>query len=278
VGLAYMEKGDYNAALAAFRRMTTPPELEREGKIFSTGPLVMLGHFEEAAQQLNFGLFSDSWGGPSRNRETQRLALAHLHWLMDQPGVAQVRASETAQLEPIPIYLPFLAPAAGLAFLLRDFGLLGQIRDGVSRIAARWPSTYSKGTRAMCEGLAYWAIEDSRGAASFEEARGFWPDPLTLFWNARWLANRNDYSGALATYGQLRASAGTLLRYHFAGLCVLGWIDEARCLRKLSRFSESLRLYRQVLDHWERNAGTFSLVREVRNEHDTLQEGAKADG
>jgi serine/threonine protein kinase len=277
LGLAYMGKGDYDAALAAFRRMLRPAELEREGKIFSTGPLVMLGRFEEAAQQLSFGLSSDSNGGPSRNREAQRLALAHVYWLMDQSSTARARALETAQLEPIPINLPFLAPAAGVASLLRDSELLSEIRDRVSRIAVRWPSSYSQGMRAMCEGLAYWATNDERSAATFQDARGLWPDPLTLFWYARWAADQNDFATALATYEQLRAASGTLLRYHFAGLSVLSWIDEARCLQRLSRYGESLRLYKKVLDHWERHAGLFNVTREVRGEHDRVK-GAKRDG
>ncbi len=275
-GLAYMEKADYAAAIAAFRRMTAPQELEREGRQLACGPLVMQGRFAEAAQQLESELASDSVGGPSRDRETARLWLAHLHWLMDQPAPARLRAAETAQLDSLAINLSFLAPTAGLALLLEDLQIQWQVNDTVKKIAARWPSTYSNGTRALCEALFRWASHDSRAAASFEEARGLWPDPLTLFWVARWQSNSKDYSGALATLDEMQAAAGTLLKYHFTGLAVLGWLEAARCLKNLSRIQESLRLYRRVLDCWQRNGRDFGTVREVQREYLTLLLGAES--
>jgi pentatricopeptide repeat protein len=274
-GLAYLVKGDYDAALAAFRRMTSPPELEMEGRQLACGPLVMQGRFTEAAQQLESYLVSDSMGHPSRHSETGRLSIAHLHWLMDQPESARMRASEAAQLDSLPINVPFLGPVAGLAFLLQDLHLLRQVYDGVEKVSSRWPSTYSKGTRALCEALFRWATDDARSSASFQEARSLWPDPLTLFWVARWQSNNKDFAGALATLEEAQAELGTLFRYHFAGFAVLGWIEEARCLRALSRFPESLRLYRRVLDQWGRQAGAFGVVREVHTEYFKLLQGEK---
>jgi len=275
VGLAYLQKGDYDAALAAFRSMTAPPELELEGRKLACGPLIMQGRFTEAARGLQSGLVSDSMGGPSRHRETERLWLAHLKWLTDEPELARAQASETAQLDPLPIHLPFLSPTAGLAFLLGDIQTLRQVSERVEKIATRWPSTYSDGSRALCEALFLWASEDPRAADSFQQARGLWSDPLSLFWVARWQSNQKDFAGALATLDELQASVGTLLKYHFVGLVVLAWLAQARCLKSLSRFQESLRLYQRVLHHWERNAGAFSTVREVRSEYFTLLQGAK---
>ena len=120
-----------------------------------------------------------------------------------------------------------------------------------------------------------WASGEPRAAAAFAEAHALWPDPLTLFWVARWESQNRDYAAALSTLGELRAAAGTLLRYHFAGFSVLGWLEEARCLRNLSRFSESLRFYKRVLDHWERDAGAYGIMRKVHEEYLTLQEGAE---
>jgi len=243
------------------------------GRELANGPLVMQGRFVEAARELEGGLIADSLGGPSRHRDTQRVWLAHLYWLMDQPGLAHLRASETAP-DAVPINLPFLGAPAGIAFLVKDLQLLGRIRDRAAQIAARWPSTFSDGTRALCDALLAWAAGDARAGDSFTQAHGLWPDPLTLYWLARWQSHQRDFAGALATLGEMEAAEGTLLRYHFVGLSVLGWIEAARCLRSLSRFPESLRYYRRVLDGWEAHAGAFGIVRQVHDEYHALEQGA----
>jgi pentatricopeptide repeat protein len=275
VGLAYMVKGDYDAAIAAFRRMNSPLELQQEGAMLACGPLVMQGHFAEVSEQLQSGLIADSMEAVSERREAGRVWLAHVHWLMDQPEKARMHASETAQLDPHAIYLPFLGPTAGLAFLLRDTQTLAQLNGMLERISRRWPSTYSNGSRSLCEALLRWATGDSRASESFQEARGLWPDPLALFWVARWQSNGKDWDGALATLGELEANAGTLLRYHFTGLAVLSWIEQARCLRHLSRFQDSLRIYSRVLDHWGRHAAGLSIMSEIHTEYVTLLQGGK---
>ncbi len=173
VGLAYMQKRDYDSALAAFRRITTPPELEREGQQLACGPLTMQGRFAEAAQQLESELLFDSMAGPSNHRETSRTWLAQLNWLMDEPALARLRASETAQLEALPLYLPFFRATAGLAFELQDIQLLGQLDQAMGKIARRWPSTYSNGTRALSEALLRWASGDSHIAGSFRQLAHF---------------------------------------------------------------------------------------------------------
>jgi hypothetical protein len=128
----------------------------------------------------------------------------------------------------------------------------------------------------LCEALVRWAEGDDAGAdGAFIEARGLWPDPLILFWLARWQSHKEEYDAALTTLGELRAASGTLLRYHFAGLSVLGAIEEARCLFKLSRFPESLRLYRRTLGFWQANAGAFGIVHQVQREYLAVQQGAK---
>ena len=276
VGLAYLQKGDYEAAIDSFGRMTSPPELEREGRMLAAGPMILQGRFAEVARQLESGLISDSMGGPSRHRETHRVWLAHLYWLMDQPGLAHLRASETAQVDPLPLYLPFLGPTATIAFLVKDLAMSRNVRDRVLAIHSRWPSTFSNGTRALCEALVHWAEGDDAGAGgAFTEARGLWPDPLALFWLAQWQSHKEEYDAALTTLGELRAASGTLLRYHFAGLSVLGGIEEARCLFKLSRFPQSLRLYRQTLGFWQAHAGAFGIVHQVQREYLAVQQGAK---
>jgi hypothetical protein len=263
-----MLKRDYDSAIAEFRRMTSPLELEREGKQEACGPLIMTGHFAEAERELQDGLVADSGAGPSSHRETNRLWLAHLHWLMDQPESARARAFETARLPPLPIYMQFLAPAAGVGFLLRDFSILRQVTDSASKIAANWPSTYTRGSGALCRALSSWASEDMHGAsAAFDEVRGLWADPWTLFWVARWQAANGDYSAALSTSEHLQAAEGAVLRRYFTGLAVLGWITQAECLSGLSRFEDASRLYKQVLDHWGHHAGTFTVVREAQTEH-----------
>ncbi|MFN7923632.1 MAG: serine/threonine-protein kinase [Bryobacteraceae bacterium] len=278
VGLAYMGKEDYPAALAAFRKMNAPPELRGEGQCLSWGPLVLMGRFAEASTEMESAASVNAFGGASRQRDWARVYLAWSRWLMDQPMASRARLAEILQLDRIPLNLPFIGPAAALAFLLKDPQLVEQARASLQVIADRWPSTYSKGTLALGTALERWTRAEPGAAGSFHEARGLWPDPLTNFLTARWQSEQGDFEGALVNLNHIQASLGTLLQYHFAGLAVLTRIDQARCLRRLSRFSESLRLYKVVLNHWGRYAGGYGVVQAVRSEYLKTQQGAKGNG
>ena len=120
------------------------------------------------------------------------------------------------------------------------------------------------------QGAVVMGRDDEQAGRLLTEASGLRPDPLTLVTLAEWQGRRNDHLARLATLEQLELQRPTILRLYFPGLAVLCWIEQARCLAKLTRFAESLRLYERVLKHWLPQAGTYKVVRLARSEYQRL--------
>src|SRR5262249_3272066 len=154
--------------------------------------------------------------------------------------------------------------AAGLGLLLKNFAILRLSTGGAGQIAAKRASAYTEGSAALCKTPFCWGAGGlPTGGPAFDKTRGLWARPPSLFLLGRSQARMQDYAGALATSEQLHSVEGAILRRHFAGVAVVGWITEAECCSQLSRFEDASRLYKQVLDHWGQHAASYTVVREV---------------
>ena len=266
--LAWTGKGDYGQARLCLGRMSDSPEREREARMPLAGLSILQGHFSEAASVLEGELAYAEAVEQSAERETCRVWLGLTHWLMDDRVGARLRAAQTSQLPgDAPIYLSRLHEGGLLAHLAGAADAVGDILAKVREIEMRWPSTHSKGVRAHLEALGKLALKDATAESDFLSARGLWPDPLVLFSVARFQSAKGDTESALQTLDDVDKLNGDILRNHFTGFVVLAWLERARCLKTLSRFPESLRYYRQVLDRWKKNAGAFEIVRLASKEY-----------
>jgi hypothetical protein len=115
-------------------------------------------------------------------------------------------------------------------------------------------------------------LQNEKAAAGlFAAAKGAWPDPINLFYIARWEGKTNLLEAQLASLAEFERLRGKVFKHHFAGLVVLGWLEQAKCLQRLSRFDESLRMYKRVLEHWAGPQAAGSFIRQVRTEMDQLK-------
>ena len=164
-----------------------------------------------------------------------------------------------------------LREGALLAVELGDFAARAQAAlDKITAIAKRWPSAHCQGavwlTRAV---IGDWQ-NDATAAALFAKAKGAWPDPLNLFSIARWEGKSQMFEAQLASLKELDRMRGKIFKHHFAGLAVLGWLEQARCLEKMALLDESLRLYKRVAEHWSNPQAAGSLVHQMLQEKETL--------
>jgi serine/threonine protein kinase/Tfp pilus assembly protein PilF len=264
--MAWMGKGEYDKAGACFDRMAAGAERDREVRTVRPGLLILQGRFRQAEEELDQGLSYTTAVGQSYARETYRLRLGLTNWLMDQPDAARLRALEISRLPLLPLFLPFLHEAGLLAYLAGAPEIVSAILGRLREIESKWRSTHSQGARAHLEGLEKQAQRNPDAHSSLVEARGVWPNALVLFSLARWQFEAGRMDEALAVHEELDQQKGAILRWHFNGLIVLGWLERARCLRAVSRTDESLRYYRRVLDHWGRSASSSAVVRSARTE------------
>lgn len=266
--LAWMGKGGYAQAQACLDRMTENEERDREARLPRAGLLVLEGRFQEAASQLESDLAYAEAVHEGVPRETFRARLGFVDWLMDRrPETRETAAAIAGLPASSPIWLRGLHDGGLLAYLAGDLEALGGILSKLQVIETRWPSTHSRGIRAHIEALSKQAARDPGAEEAFLQARGLWPDPLVLLSLARFQADKKDYPAALSTLDQLDSLSGDVFRNYFTGIVVLSWLERARCLKSLSRISESLRYLRQVLNQWERHAGSYSVVRAARRDY-----------
>jgi tetratricopeptide (TPR) repeat protein/tRNA A-37 threonylcarbamoyl transferase component Bud32 len=271
-GSAYMGLEDYENATRLFEEMSQDAllPLARIGRYLSCGPLVMQGRFAEAAARLESDMAYDAATGDTMTLEVRRSRLGLLELWMDHPGKARSRAAELAQLEASPIFLKPLCEGGLLSVLLNDADLSTQILDRLRAIETRWSSTHSRGSRACLEGALMDLKGDPKAGEWFREAVGLWPDPVTLLMAGHWHATKGNPAVALDALQSLDQQRMRTFRLYFPGLVVASWIEQARCLARMSRFEESLRVYKRVLDHWLPHAGGFAVVQQVRTEHNQL--------
>jgi serine/threonine protein kinase/Tfp pilus assembly protein PilF len=266
--LAWMGKGDYPQSQSCLDRMTVNEELDREARLPRSGLLILEGRFRDAASLLESDLAYAEAVSEGVPRETFRARLGFVHWLMDHQGQARELAADISHLpSSSPIWLRGLHDGGLLAYLAGDLATLTEIFSKLRAIEHDWPSTRTRGIRAHIEALVKTASNDPGAEDLFLQARGLWPDPLVLFSLAQFQARKRDYSAALSTLDTLDGLRGDIFRNYFTGIVVLSWLERARCLRSLSRNAESLRYLRQVLNHWERHAGSYSVVRMARRDY-----------
>ena len=269
-GLAYMVKSEYDNARNEFEQMAQSPERERWSHLLRCGPLVLQGRFAEASSALIADLAYDIATDEQTRRQTRRSWLGSLAWLMDAPDRAYSQAVELVRLDASPAWLQPLREGGLLAVTMGETALADQAVERLTEIERRWPSTHTHGARAHLQGAALMGRDDEQAGNLLLEASGLRPDPLTLITLAEWQGRRNAHLARLATLELLELQRPSILRHYFPGLVVLCWIERARCLAKLSRFPESLRLYERVLNHWLPQAGTYKVVRLARSEHERL--------
>jgi tetratricopeptide (TPR) repeat protein len=276
LALAYMQKGDYDRSLSECRLLGDgATERESWSRLLAICPLIMKGRFAEAIQWIQGDLALDSARSAQYRDETfaymRRNALGQLQRLLDEPTLAAEQAEFLVHLQPLGANLIQLREGCALAFDLNEIALAEQGFNKLQQIAARWPSGHSQGavwlTRAMLKD-----VQGENGAGElFAEAKGTWPDPLNLFYIARWEGKINLPEAQLTSLAELERLRGKVYKHHFAGLVVLGWLEQAKCLQSLSRLDESLRMYERVAEHWGGSQAEGSLMRGTRKELNGLK-------
>ncbi len=276
LALAYMQEGNYDRSLSECRELGNgASERESWSRLLSLCPLIMKGRFIEAIQSVEGDLASDSARLSLDKEETfaymRRNALGQLQRLIDQPALAAEQAEFLVHLRPLGANLVQLREGCALAFDLNEMALAEHGLSRLQELAARYPSGHSQSavwlTRAMLKD-----VQGDNGATElFAKAKGAWPDPLNLFYIARWEGKTNLMEAQLTSLTELERLRGKVYKHHFAGLVVLGWLEQARCLQSLSRFAESLRMYQRVVEHWGGSQAAGSLMRQTRKELDDLK-------
>jgi serine/threonine protein kinase len=272
-GTACMGLGDYDKAYRHFEDMADGggPEMERRSRLLRCGPLIMQGQFDRAAALLDSDLAYDAATGEQERSQTRRSWLGMLEFLGDAPAKARLQAQELAVGDPLPVAIQQTCEGGLLAILLRDQGLVSQFLARLREIEKRWPSSHSSGAAACLEGALKGLRKDPEADASFRKAVGLWSDPITTLMAGQWYAEQGNHAAALDHLNSFQNQQMRVFRLYFSGLVVLAWIEQARCLARLSLLDEALRAYGRVLDHWGDRAQRFSLVRRVQFEHDQLK-------
>jgi serine/threonine protein kinase/tetratricopeptide (TPR) repeat protein len=270
IGNAYLVSEDYDNARQAFERMAADPELERWSRLLRCGPLILKGRFEDAVSALRADLAYDIAAGEQKNLQNRRLWLGMLEWMMGAAARAREQAVALTALDPSPVWLLPLRGGGLLALLLGDTALANSVVERLREIEQRWPSTHTHGARAHLEG-ALWLDQDlARASEILNQALGLWPDCFTLYSVAESQMRARNFEGAASTLDALEQDRGRILRLYIPHLVVLGRIQRARCLARLSRFDESRRIYEQVTRFWSARNASYPLVRAVQSEYREL--------
>ena len=267
---AWLVKEDYESARLAFERMGVSPERDRWSRLLRCGPLMLQGRFTEAATHLRSDLAYDLATGEQGHLQNRRLWLGMVEWLRNEPAKAREQAAALTSLDALPVWLQTLREGAMLADFLGEPALLSAALDRVREIERRWPSTHSRGARAHLEGILWGTQDAARAGELLNEARGLWPDCLTLYSAAQWHMRQKDFEGAAAALDAFEELRGFTLRLFFPPLIVLGRIQRARCFAGMSQTADALRLYRWVLALWGTTAGSYPLIQEVQGEYRRL--------
>ncbi len=271
-GLAGLALGDYAAAEQRFTVLGSTSRRERWSRVLLAGPAILRGQFVQAALNLEAELALDDALGDGLRRYQRLQLLTTTRQLMGQPRLAWKSAAALCALPAQGPSLRYLRAGVTAAVELGDFDLAQQALTTLREIENKWPSTHSQGARAHAEG---WMRLFSKGFEAdadtwITRARGIWPDPQTLFAVAEWHARRGRLEQQLKSLDDLLRLRGAMHRDDFHALVVQAWIAQARALTKLSRSSEALRLYKQILEHWGANARDFPIVSRIRSEFEHL--------
>ncbi|MBV9612103.1 MAG: protein kinase [Acidobacteriaceae bacterium] len=275
--LAYLQTGDYGKSVSECQLLAQgAKERESWARLLNLAPLVMLGRFTEAIQSIEGDLAADSVH-PELEREEIRMymrhnALGQLRRLIGEPSLAAQEAEFLTHLPPVGANLIPLREGCALGADLNDSAIIQQGLERLVEIARRWPSSHSQSAVWLTEAMLKQLKSDAGATELFSKAKGTWPDPINLFYTARWEGNIGLLDAQLATLLELERLRGKVYKHHFAGFVVLGWLEQARCLQKLSRFEDSSRTYEKVLKHWGTSqAAHTDLIRQTRKELDAVR-------
>lgn len=269
-GVAYTGKGAFANALAAFDRMGSDAQAEvrhRWARMLRAVPRIASGRWAEAASELTSDIAYDEAVNEEVRQMTRRYWLGMLHVLMDSPWRAVTQVEVLVHLDASPAWLQALREGSMLALEVGQPELARQALERLREIAARWPSTHSRGSLRLLEGLLEADNDPQSAFAKLAEARGLWPDPITLFSVGRFLAGRREFAEAVSTLEMLEEARGRTYRLFFPGLVSLGRLERARSLVSMSRFDEASRLYRRVMEDWGDGVAGFRIGRQVRGEY-----------
>ena len=275
-GSAWLGKGEFDKAREAFAQMGSNAKRERWARLLQCAPGILTGRFAETAATLESDLSWDIATGDENHSHSRRVWLGNLEWLMDAPSRARYQVQELLALPAEAPVIDALREAGLLASAIGEPDLAGQALRKLTEIADKWPSTHTRGIRANVAGVLLGHREEA--GALLNEAVGLWRDPYALYAQAEWLSGR-DNELALAAYEELHRQRGRILalKRYFPGLLVLGWIGQARCLVRLSRFSDSLRIYEQVRRYWLQGHARFALLRQVQTEMEELRSSTRRE-
>jgi tetratricopeptide (TPR) repeat protein len=268
-GLALTGKGEFEKATQAFVRMGSAPERERWARLLRCIPMIAAGQWTQVASDLSADVAYDTAISEELRQMTRRYWLGMMHTWTDTPWHAVPHLELMSRLDASPAWLPSLREGAMLALEAGEHELASKFLDPLRELERRWPSTNTHGSRALLEGLLL-PVDDPKAAALLTEARGLWPDPVTLYYVGRFQNQTGDFESAAATLDMLEEARGRAYRLFFPGLVGLGRVERARSLERMSRFEDAARLYRQVLEDWGDRASRFKIAQNVRSEYRRL--------
>jgi tetratricopeptide (TPR) repeat protein len=276
IGLAYLQKGDYAQAETEFAQFGNGNSARGSWSRLSIPiALIMSGRFIEAMEMLEGDLALDSAKLPAYREESRtykrRAWLGELKRLTDKPGSAAEQAEELVSLRPLACNLLPLREGALLALELKELRLAQMGLDRLSSVAAAWPSAHSQGAVWLTRAVLGEVQGDAASKDLFAKAKGAWADPLNLFFIARWEGSAGLLETQLASLKELDRLRGKIFKHHFAGLAVLGWLEQAKCLQKMALFAESLRLYDRVAEHWSNPQAAGSTMDQAIRERKELR-------
>jgi serine/threonine protein kinase len=270
LAIAHLQAGQYEDALTEARRCGAGSmEAQSESRLRSLPPLVMLGRFPEAILSLEGDL-----GGPDDFKEhtyKRRNTLGWLHYLQGNAVPAAEQAEYLVDLPTLATNLIHLRQGCALAFELKQQALLKRGLAALIEVSEKWPSHHSRGAVSATQAMVQDLQGDNIAGASFARAKIEWSDPINLFYVAHWEGKSNNPQGQLADLDELERLRGKIFKYHFAGLVVLIWLQRAKCLRNLTRFEESLRMYQRVEKHWGSPHVAETLMDQARKESAELK-------
>jgi tetratricopeptide (TPR) repeat protein len=276
MGLAYLQRGDYSQAKTEFEQFGAADSSRQPWSRVSVPiPLIMSGRFNEAMEILEGDLASDS-ARPTALREQsrtykRRVWLGELNRLKDIPDAAAEHVEALLSIRPLGCNLVPIREGTLLAIDLKELRLAQLGLDKLAAISAQWPSAHSQGALWLTRAILAHMQGEGGFAALFAKAKAAWPDPLNLLWIARWEGQAGMLEEQMASLTELERLRGKVFKHHFPGLVVLGWIERAKCLERMARFSESLRLYERVAENWANPQTAGSLMRQTLRDREALK-------
>ena len=269
-GLANLVNGKYDRADECFVKLGSTSRRERWSRILRAGPAILEGRFADAALNLEADLALDTALGEGLRRYQRLQLLSSLRLLMGHVERTRALAAMLCALPVLGPSIRYLREGIRVALEAGDFEVAEEGLARLRSIERQWPSIHSQGGRAQAEGLMMAFRNRPEAEGLLLQALGLWPDPQTLHAVAWWQGRSGDWRAQYSTLNQLLRLRGPVHREDFHSFIVLAWIDQARCLVRMSHLAQASRLYRQILDHWGSNARDYPMVHRIRQEFENL--------